>query len=1616
MDLRQPGRRLPAGHPGRVALVLLFISSHLLAATVQYTENSDPPGFFETSTTKETPCSVTTRVASMEISGYRLTHWTLWEGAGTNRLNDNAGRALNPFTFTILNPSTATAHYRPATDDANTNGVPDWFEILFYDSVTNAAASDTDSDGFDLAAEYVRDWHPNLGNAVTDGGVSCRRSLPQTIIADSNYVHYTVRTIPAGLYAYDEIVTNGSVMKLPDLYGLQTAYRFGQWFVNGTRIADNLGRSVGNVIITITGETAAVAYCYPTSEDMDSDGIPDWYEWQIYGALGNDPASDTDGDGFSLAAEYLLDYHPGITNTIVEGGVSCRRSEGATIYGPPYAPYVINSSPAGLVYSYGYVTSGTQVATMSLHGDTGGYVFSHWTVNGARQEDLLGFALSKVVFTVTTGTTATAHYVPGADDTDLDGVPDWFEWHAYGGLGNSGDSDTDGDGFALSTEFSRDWCPQIHNTVVEGGVSERKSIGATVDLQLFERVVYANVNGAFANFFTPWPTNVTGEDFRGNTAPALGDWDGDGDLDLFVGASGGVMRVYANHGSPTVFNLYDRTTNFSALAGAWTNVPDPAPALGDWNGDGKADLAIGGETNAIRLVSFSGGSQLPAVVTDDLVLSISIPAGVPTNIIPAFAAHSVSGTNGTAWADLLVLLGDGTVNLYTNTGSASTPYDALGVKSNLLGEAAAGATGLSVADVNGDGLNDVLVSDNVGRIWEYRQHGDGTFILASRVFAGTYPGFANRLTIAAADVDGDGDMDVIGGFAEGGLIYLRNGRLNLMISPPVASLMPGESRTFTAQNARGAVTWSFLQNNSSGTLSTAGGVYTAGIQSACIDLIQGIDSRGMTGRAYVNVFSPAVTSLVGRAVILAGRKAESDPLWPATDYLADHAYNTLRYRGYSKEHLQYLSPVTNQDVDVNSMADDVDLLTTWTNAATTFTNWVNGPGSLFVYLVDHGSAASGHGYFRLNSGEVLAATNLDAWLDQLQDAYNTEVTVVLDFCYAGSFAAELGYAGSARRTVVAACGTNEPTYFVAGGLVSFSDVFFSGALMGMDVLECFTLGRDTMSGYQTAILSGPAAGVSIGVEDVVGRDIPQIGSVTPNLTLHGDESVVLWAAGISSAYTIERVWCLVVPPGHQPDPANPVIDIPEIELTLNGSRYEAAVSGFGEEGLYKVLYCARDIWGGVSLPKSSYVTQTNIDERVILVAGGPTNALNWLAINNMANLAYHTLRERWIEDERICYLNASTNQDLDGDGASEVDGLPLLSNLANAITNWAGTTNSGGPADKLTVILAGDEQSGLFLMDAGERLSSTNLDAWLDLFQSSNAATVNVILDFGGAAGWLGSLTAPTGEERIVMASTHAGGSACRAVDGMVSFMQSFMSQIFSGRSVGEAFEMSRAFMTTVTGRKQKPALDDNGDGVYNAKVDGKVAALRYIGTAFMTGADTPAIGEVQPGMVGFAPENLLLWIANVTDMDGLSNVWCVITPPDYDGTGGLQRIDLAWNPVGERYEVLCTNFMQAGLYVCTFYARDNSGEISSPSISLVGWVGDLSIADCVIGGSDPGLSWPVGPGLMYEVLAKTNLLSGSWYAVSGPIEATNGQARMKWAETNALDKAGFYRIKARMP
>ena len=133
--------------------------------------------------------------------------------------------------------------------------------------------------------------------------------------------------------------------------------------------------------------------------------------------------------------------------------------------------------------------AGTSITTSNQNGEVWGYRFTHWTINGVRQQAGAGFAVSQVTFNLAGNTVAQANFIATTQDLDSDQIPDWYEIQQYGSTTNGPDSDTDGDGVVFYDEYVKGTQPLIHDSaaaggILEGGTSRRRGASTVVDLSL----------------------------------------------------------------------------------------------------------------------------------------------------------------------------------------------------------------------------------------------------------------------------------------------------------------------------------------------------------------------------------------------------------------------------------------------------------------------------------------------------------------------------------------------------------------------------------------------------------------------------------------------------------------------------------------------------------------------------------------------------------------------------------------------------------------------------------------------------------------------------------------------------------------------------------------------------------------------------------------------------------------------------------------------------------------------------------------------------------------------------------------------------------------------------
>ena len=1486
---------------GGIALASVVTQS----TQVQLSTSSVPAGIVATSAFHEAGTMVFVPPPPPTSNGYRFAYWS-FNGA---RQQDGRGVPVNEFTFKILENSQAVATYILEAADTDADGIPDWYEYANYGDLAQGPESDSDEDGVTLIDEYLKGSQPRIADSASDagmveGGISRRRGEKMAVVVGSDWHAYSESSTPRGVVSRHEYLKGGTRVTTMNLSAEHLGYRFAQWKVNGVRQESSSGIALSQANFTIEGPTDAVAEYLPSAQDLDADGIPDWFELNQYGTTDIDPGSDTDEDGRTFLEEYLGGTQPRIADgaadgSVVEGGISRRRGEKmALAFDANYARYTETSQPPGVLARDTYLTIGSSVSTPNAPTEINGFKFGQWMINGARQESPAGIAKSQVTFTLEGETTAIAHYYPTTQDLDADQIPDWYEIQQYGTTSYGADSDTDEDGVDFATEYTRGTQPRIYDSagdgvIVEGGVSRRRGEKMVLNLQFFPAGQV--LTGAGQGIFSDPYTDTAGGFVMpgGSSVPALGDWDGDGDLDLIVGGAGGAVRMLINRGSAFA-PLYEEVS-WPAL----TDWPAGAvyPAFGDWDNDGRADLAVGSDDGVVRFYRSTVEGFQP-------VDRLQVGSG---SVYPAF----LPAPGG---PDLLVLHGaSGLVERFTR-GSGALPYGSATV-TNFLGEPVLAGRSLSVWDTDGDGHLDVVASDADGRMWLFLGRADGSFFLKSKVYAGAFNGFRPGLSSAVADFDGDGDEDVIGGGSDGGLVYLRNPARHLRVTPAIATVGVGESIAFSSIDDDGALAWSLGVSRSGGTVVAATGAYTAG-SSPGIDQVMVRNAAGRNGVAWINVIERGGgEGKKWQALLVDGRRGPNDPVWPAANALSLRAKEVLKYRGLAEADIRWLGHGSDADEKPTRAALQAALAEgAWMGAQT---------DALLIYMVDHGRVSGSDGLFLLSESESVRGTELDAWLDALQTARpDLSVVVVVESCFGGRVAGPLGQADqfSERRLVFSSSGADELAHLAANGLVSYSSMWWSAVAAGKSLQVAHQEAVAAMAGLQTPGTGADGAGLAagqVGSDQVSGSGRPVVAAVGGDIALQGTQEATL-AVNVESSFGIERVWGVIVPPNYSPSGDDPVVDLPEVVLNKDQATgsWTATVGGFSEGGApYTVLLQARDVWGQVSAPALLRVEQAGVRNRVIVFAPGEESWLGAPVAGSLAEYAREAslLRRVRPEDIRV-YADAALGVE---------SALPATAKeLQQAIGTWA---NADDKLGALTLYLVGQgAQDGLVCAN-GDTVTPQDLQQWLDALQDASGATVQVIAD----ADYSGSFVTGSGSathRRIVVSSSGATQRNTFASGQWSNVTRWIWNAIARGRdlreSFGEALDLAKLLGLTV------PALfDDNGDGMFNKLSDGLKAINAFVGSAYVTADDPPFIGRASAAMEVGRGQAARFWVADVVMPDGGApqSVWAEVLGPDGTGRGSLQL----WPNEGkERYEGSFATFREAGRYVIFVQA----GEPGNPA------------------------------------------------------------------------------------
>lgn len=229
------------------------------------------------------------------------------------------------------------------------------------------------------------------------------------------------------------------------------------------------------------------------------------------------------------------------------------------------------------------------------------------------------------------------------------------------------------------------------------------------------------------------------------SSPALGDLDGDSRIDIVVGSWD--TGIYAWKGDGSLICGYPIITGSSAVGGIWSS-----PAIGDLDGDGGLDVAIG-----ISRYESGLSKLLDSIVSEGRVFALkgsdgsaleNFPYNMPFNSLIGYSSPVLGDLDGDGRLDIILGVTDGIYALSLEGEDLDGfPVETGGSLQDSF---------LALGDVDGDGSLEIAAGARDGRLYLIRSDGS------------SYPGYPIQTGgcirhVILGDIDGDGQQEILGG-------------------------------------------------------------------------------------------------------------------------------------------------------------------------------------------------------------------------------------------------------------------------------------------------------------------------------------------------------------------------------------------------------------------------------------------------------------------------------------------------------------------------------------------------------------------------------------------------------------------------------------------------------------------------------------------------------------------------------------------------------------------------------------------------------------------------------------------------------------------------------------
>jgi len=419
----------------------------------------------------------------------------------------------------------------------------------------------------------------------------------------------------------------------------------------------------------------------------------------------------------------------------------------------------------------------------------------------------------------------------------------------------------------------------------------------------------------------------------------------------------------------------------------------------------------------------------------------------------------------------------------------------------------------------------------------------------------------------------------------------------------------------------------------------------------------------LTARLSIEIAIPDDPAAGGnKAIIVAGYRSGGygipDNLWSSTNTIVNHAYMTLRKKGYSQEDIFYFSPYFLQDVDRNLQYDDIDGHPDTLNIDQAFAEVAKtGAQELMIFLVGPGSP----GTIGLNpcNSYGFTAQDLVERIYSIIPAVQGKIIILIDACYSGSFIEPVQKAlqsqGDPNKVIlITSTAPDQAAYFEAEGMNSFSYFFFDQFLLTNSLQDAFDHACYSISAFpQDPGFFNQLPAKEMDRESTCYVDDPRPIIIQREFSREGGKLKI--RAEAYSLVGVDRVWVLITSPEKdtleveaEPKTDAPVYNLKPINPNAPyGGWYGIEVDDpYPDAFNYQILLSARDKTGKVATDRASISSLETAKIGAIILATGIEKSMEDKAkeyLNTQSLMAYNIFKQKEIQDKDIFYLKGRSS-------------------------------------------------------------------------------------------------------------------------------------------------------------------------------------------------------------------------------------------------------------------------------------------------------------------------------------------------------------------------------------